>query len=127
MSVEPAAPRDDRTAHFLKLQLWVVLTESVAPVAQLMNALDDHLDYMIDLERRGLLFASGPLFGPGHVMTGRGLTILRAASIKEAEALAAGDPFNARGFRTFTVQEWQLNEGSFTVTVRYSDQSYQVG
>lgn len=127
MTTSAAEPRDDRTARFLKLQLWVVMTESVVPVNVLMLALDEHLDYMIDLEKRGVLFASGPLFGPGRAMTGKGLTILRASSLEEARAIAAADPFNARGYRTFEVHEWQLNEGSFTVTVRYSDQSYHVG
>lgn len=126
MSVPPSAPGTDRTARFLKLQLWVVLTEPAVPPEQLMTLLDAHLDYMIDLERRGVLFASGPLFGPGRSSTGRGLTIVRAGSLEEAQLIAAADPFNASGYRSFSVHEWQLNEGSFSISVRYSDQSYQV-
>ena len=114
------------SARFLKLQLWVVLATTIVPLDQLLAAAPDHIRYMIDLEQRGLLFASGPLLEEQR-FAGRGLTILRTASRAEALELAQADPFVQRGLRTIELHEWQVNEGSFSVTVRYSDQTYQVG
>jgi hypothetical protein len=51
---------------------------------------------------------------------------LRASSREDAEAIAREDPFNKSGMRTFEIRTWQLNEGSFTVTINYSDQSYGI-
>jgi len=113
------------SARFLKLQLWVVLATTIVPLDQLLAAAPNHIVYMIDLEQRGLLFASGPLLDEQQRFAGRGLTILSAAS--RAEALAQADPFVQRGLRTIELHEWQVNEGSFSVTVHYSDQTYRVG
>ena len=115
------------SARFLKLQLWVVLATTIVPLEVLLAAAADHIAYMIDLEQRGLLFASGPLLDEQQRFAGRGLTILRAASRAEALELAQADPFVQRGLRTIELHEWQVNEGSFSVTVRYSDQTYRVG
>jgi len=114
------------SARFLKLQLWVVLATAIVPLDQLLAAAPDHIAYMIDLEQRGLLFASGPLLDEQQRFAGRGLTILRATSRAEALTLAQADPFVQRGLRTIELHEWQVNEGSFSVTVRYSDQTYRV-
>jgi len=115
------------SARFLKLQLWVVLATAIMPLDQLLAAAPDHIAYMIDLEQRGLLFASGPLLDEQQRFAGRGLTILSAASRAEAQPQPQADPFVKRGLRMIELHEWQVNEGSFSVTVRYSDQTYQVG
>ena len=91
-----------------------------------MPLLPEHLTYMIDLEKRGILFASGPFLPDEHVPAGTGMTILRASSREEAEAIAKEDPFNKSGMRTFEIKIWQLNEGSYTVTVNYSDRSCRI-
>jgi uncharacterized protein YciI len=88
--------------------------------------LPDHLNYMIDLEKRGMLFASGPFQAGKDLLPGTGMTILKVGSLEEAEAIAREDPLNKSGLRTFEVRTWQLNEGSFTVTVNYSDRSYHI-
>jgi uncharacterized protein YciI len=95
-------------------------------MSELLPLLPDHLNYMIDLEKRGMLFASGPFLAGKDLLPGSGMTILRAGSLEEAEAIAWEDPFNKSGMRTFEVRTWQLNEGSFTVTVNYSDRSYRI-
>lgn len=114
------------TAPMLKRVLYVVLNTPVKPMSELMPFLPEHLRYMIDLEKRGLLFASGPFLAGEDLLPGAGMTILRAGSLEEAQELAGEDPFYKNGLRTFEVRSWQLNEGSFTVTVNYSDQSYRV-
>jgi uncharacterized protein len=82
-----------------------------------------HLEFMIDLEKRGILFASGPLDGGAR---GDGLTIVRAAGLEEAKQIAAGDPFVVQGLRSFEVREWTVMEGSFGIKVNFSDQSLEL-
>ena len=81
---------------------------------------------MIGLEKKGVLFASGPLTAAPGKPAGDGLTILRAASAEEARAIAAADPFVVNKLRTFEVREWTVMEGSLGLTVNFSDQSLEV-
>jgi uncharacterized protein YciI len=81
---------------------------------------------MIGLEKRGLLFASGPLSDGAGPPSGAGLTILRAANAREARALAEADPFVTNGLRTFELKEWTIMEGSLGLKVNLSDQSIEV-
>ena len=117
---------NELTGRMLQKLLYVVLTTPIRPMSEILPLLPDHLNYMIDLEKRGLLFASGPLLAGKDVPPGAGMTILRAGSFEEAEAIASEDPLNKSGVRIFEVRTWQLNEGSFSVTVNYSDRSYRV-
>jgi uncharacterized protein len=114
------------TGRMLKRELYVVLTTPTRPMSELLPLLPDHLHYMINLEKHGTLFASGPFLAGKDLLPGMGMTILRAGSLEEAEAIAGEDPLNKSGLRTFEVRTWQLNEGSFTVTVNYSDRSYHI-
>ena len=117
---------NELTSHMLQKVFYVVLTTPIKPMSEISLLLPDHLAYMIDLEKRGLLFASGPFLAGKDLLPGTGMTILRAGSFEEAEAIAREDPLNKGGMRTFEVRTWQLNEGSFTVTVNYSDRSYHI-
>ena len=117
---------NDLTSRMLQKRLYVVLTTALKPMSELATLLPEHLSYMIDLEKRGILFASGPFLKGPHVEEGSGMTILRAASLEEARATAERDPFNASGMRSFELREWQLNEGSYTLTIHYSDGSYSI-
>src|SRR3984893_16005601 len=114
------------TSRMLQKLLYVALTTPIKPMSELLPLLPDHLNYMIDLETRGMLFASGPFLAGKYLLPGTGMTSFRAGSLEEAEAIAEEDPLNKSGMRTFEVRTWQLNEGSFTVTVNYSDRSYHV-
>ena len=49
------------------------------------------------------------------------MIIVRAASLAEAIVIAEADPMHSSGARRFHVRPWLLNEGSYTVTVRYSE------
>jgi len=110
------------TKGMLRLKLFVIF--SYGKGLDLKPYLADHLAYMMELERRGQLFASGP-FGDGT--RGDGMTIVRAASEDEARELALADPFVVNGIRTFTIQPWTVMEGSLSVTVNFSDRSAKIG
>jgi uncharacterized protein YciI len=71
-------------AQMLQKRLYAVLTPPLKPMSELAVVLPDHLKYMIDLEKSGILFASGPFLSGEHVEPGSGMTILRAASLEEA-------------------------------------------
>jgi len=112
--------------QMLRMALFVVLTTPIASESDLAKMLPEHLSYMLELEKSGVLFGSGPFVGGSDVPAGSGMTILRASSSAEAASIAERDPFNRRGLRRFEVREWQLNEGRFTVTVDYSDGRYTI-
>jgi len=90
--------------------------------ADLGPVLREHLEFMIALEKQGVLFASGPLSGT----PGDGLTILRAASIDAAREIAEHDPFVVKGIRSFDLREWTLMEGSIGLTINCSDRSIEL-
>lgn len=110
----------------LKKRLYVVFSTLVRPMEEMVSLLPDHLDYMIELEKRGVVFASGPFLNEDGGVPGRGMTILRAESKEEAETMAQGDPLYKAGIRTYEVEAWQIMEGNFTVRVNYSDGTYEI-
>ncbi|GCD32835.1 hypothetical protein OEIGOIKO_00553 [Streptomyces chrestomyceticus JCM 4735] len=79
----------------------------------------DHLDWLLDLEDEGRLFAGGPLRAGGPVgappresgVDPTGFFVIGAASLEEAQELVAGEPFACAGWRTCVVHTWLLNEG----------------
>jgi len=92
-----------------------------------MPLLPAHLGYLIGLEKRGLLFASGPLTDVGAgPLGGGGLTVLRVASAAEAREIAEAEPFAKNGLRTFEIKEWTIMEGVLGLRVNLSDQSIEV-
>jgi uncharacterized protein YciI len=109
------------TKGMLRLKLFVIF--SFGKGLDLKPYLADHLTYMIELEREGKLFASGP-FGDGT--RGDGMTIVRAANEEEARAVALRDPFVTNGIRTFRIEPWTVMEGSLSVTVNFSDRSARI-
>lgn len=113
-------------AQMMQRELFVVLSEPNAEPAQLRPHLEAHLDFMIKLEEAGVLFASGPLFSADGIMTGEGITLLRAASFEEARTIAERDPFVREGLRTFSIKRWTINEGRIDLSVRLSDRSGRV-
>lgn len=125
-----AASAEERIRHLtkgmLRKKLYVILSKGGAAPERLGAVLPDHLEYMIGLEKQGVLFASGPLTtAPGQPL-GDGLTVLRAANEDEARRIAAADPFVANNIRTFEVREWTVMEGSFGVRLNFSDQTLEI-
>jgi uncharacterized protein YciI len=114
------------TQKMLRKRLYVLLSKPLVAPEKLKPFLSAHLDYMISLEKRGVVFASGPLADAEGPPSGHGLTVLRTKDAKEARAIAEADPFFANGLRTFELKEWTLMEGTLGLRVNLSDQSVEV-
>jgi uncharacterized protein YciI len=114
------------TQKMLRRKFYAVLSQPSPTPAKLKALLAEHLEYMIALEKSGVLFASGPLSTGGGPPDGAGLTILRASSAEEARALAEADPFVRNGLRSFELKEWTIMEGTLGLRVNLSDQSVEV-
>jgi uncharacterized protein len=112
MTVPPAeAPR------LLGRDYWLIVSTPSAGTGQAdIDALvDEHIRWLLDLEREHVVVMSGPLLsGPG-TGPGSGVTVLRAADAAAAEAIAGQDPFVRAGLRTFAVYQWRVNEGSIGI------------
>ena len=76
------------TSGMLRKKLYVILSKGGATPEQLGAVLAEHLEYMIGLEKRGVLFASGPLTTDAGKPVGDGMTIVRADSEDEAREIA---------------------------------------
>lgn len=113
-----SAATKELLGRMLSKKLFVVLWKANKG-SDLEPVLHEHLEFMIELEKQGLLFASGPLSGT----PGDGLSILRAESLEVARAIAERDPFVRKGIRTFDLREWTLMEGSIGITLNCSDRS----
>jgi len=114
------------TQKMLRKKLYVVFSKGGATPEQIGAVVPDHLEYMIGLEKKGVLFASGPLATDPGKPAGDGLTILRAASVEEARAIASADPFVVSRLRTFEVREWTVMEDSLGLKVNFSDQTLEI-
>ena len=114
------------TKRMLRKKLYVVLSKGGAAPEKIAERLPQHLEYMIGLEKQGVLFASGPLAEADGKTRGDGLTILRAPSAEAARKIAEADPFVINGLRSFELREWTVMEGSLGIKVNFSDQSLEL-
>jgi uncharacterized protein len=114
------------TQKMLRKKLYVLLSKPLVAPEKLKPFLPAHLEYMIGLEKRGVVFASGPLADGEGPPSGQGLTILRVANAKEARAVAEADPFFVNKLRSFELKEWTIMEGTLGLRVNLSDQSVEV-
>lgn len=121
-----AVTNTPNTKGMLQKDLYVIFTRPVAPRDKIMELLPKHLERQVELEKQGILFAAGPMEPQDSDKPRTGMIIIRAGSFEEAHEIAMGDPFHAEGLREFDIWNWSMNEGSFTVTINYSDQSAAV-
>jgi uncharacterized protein len=107
--------------RFLGMRLYVVSSKPTNGLGPVIQNIDDHLAYQTSLEREGIMFAAGPLANDDATeWLGEGLFIYRAGSLEMAQATAAADPMHSSGARAFTVREWMVNEGTFSLQVYFS-------
>ena len=121
-----AVTNTPNTKDMLQKDLYVIFTRPVAPREEIMKLLPKHLERQVELEKQGILFAAGPMEPEDDSKPRTGMIIVRADSFEHANEIAMGDPFHAEGLREFEVWNWSMNEGSFTVTINYSDKSADV-
>jgi uncharacterized protein YciI len=114
------------TQAFLGKEVYAIRTRPAGDAIS-REMLTKHLANQVALEKEGIMFAAGPLYDEGAETPDGGLIVVRASSFEEAHRIAMRDPLHASGLRTYTLQRWRINEGSYTVTVNYSDQSVQIG
>jgi uncharacterized protein YciI len=120
------ATAEQMMSKMLKKRLYVVIWKSFGKPDLIRANLEKHLQYMIGMERRGALFASGP-FTPGNgAAIGDGMSVFRAVSLDEAKVFANSDPFVLAGARTYDIREWTIMEGSIGITVGFSDGGYRI-
>ena len=114
------------TKGMLRKKLYVILSKGGAAPEQLAEHLPRHLEYMIGLEKTGVLFASGPLAEADGQMRGDGLTVVRAANAQAAREIAEADPFVVHGLRSFELREWTVMEGSLGIRSSWREASERV-
>jgi uncharacterized protein YciI len=114
------------TSRMLRKKLFVVTMKAKVSPDELMPYLVDHLEYMTELARQGVLFASGPFLGANGDPTGDGLSIFNTPGAREARGFAEKDPFYIRGLREIEVRDWMLMEGSMTITLNFAERTLNV-
>lgn len=106
----------------LAAEFYAVHTVPAADAGHMQDVLPRHLAYQQDLQDRQVLVFAGPLSDvSGEEMSGEGLIIYTAASMEEADRLAAADPMHAEGCRTYTLKRWLINEGHIPDALRPLD------
>jgi uncharacterized protein len=107
---------ESKRRGYLAKQLYVVFTSPVNGIGPVMENLADHLEFQEKLEREGIMFAAGPHWTDDEQRwDGEGMVVIRAASLSEAQAIAAEDPMHKSGARSYRVRPWLVNEGKLTV------------
>ncbi|MFG3133266.1 YciI family protein [Streptomyces tendae] len=110
-----------KTHDLLAKRLYVVSSKPTNGLGPITEVLDEHVKFQTKLEVDGVMFAAGPLASEDlQEWLGEGLFMYRADSMEEAVRIAEADPMHSSGARTFTMREWMLNEGSYTIQVFYS-------
>ena len=101
---------------------WMTPTDAPPPGGK--TAADirtEHFAYLRELERSGVLFAAGPFVDEDGARHGAGMLLIRAATRKEAEAIAYAEPYTKAGMRAMVLTPWQRNEGSLNLRIRFAD------
>lgn len=117
-----------RAQQFLNMEMYVYETTIAASPDEVAKHLIAHLDYQVQLEQKGILFAAGPLqeAGSDSKFPRQGMVIIRAQSFEEAKAIADADPMHKAGVRTYKLRRWILNEGGFELSVKFSGQRAEI-
>jgi uncharacterized protein YciI len=113
-------------ARLLGRDYWLIrsIPGAGTDLAAIDAQVEEHVGWLLELERKDVLLASGPLLsGPG-TGPGSGVTIIRAPDEEAARQIADGDPFVRHGLRTFELYRWRLNEGSIGVRVSLGTGTY---
>lgn len=123
----PAAEVVEASEAMLQKQLFAIFTTPVNGMGPVFEHLEAHLAFQVQLERDGILYAAGPMWtDDGESWEGEGLVVVRAASREAAIRIAEGDPMHKAGAREFRVRPWMINEGTMTIRLDMSTQSFAI-
>jgi uncharacterized protein YciI len=115
------------SSGMLQKQLYAVFTTPTGGIEPILAQLEEHLAYQVALEKEGILHAAGPMWSDDEQRwEGDGLVVLRAASRADAIAIAERDPMHRSGARSFTVRPWMVNEGTMTLRLDMSSQTFSI-
>lgn len=111
----------------LQKQLYAIFTVPTGGIEPILAQLEEHLAFQIQLERDGIMYAAGPMWSDDErEWHGDGMVVVRAGSRAEAVAIAERDPMHRSGARRFTVRPWMINEGTMTVRLDMSSQTFAI-
>lgn len=116
-------PLPERLGAMLNFEVVAILSKPL-PGFMPGKLLPAHLDFMVALEKKGLLFLSGPLQGKDGPMGQLGLTVLNVRTIEEAQAIWAEEPFYRSGQREAEYFVWRLMEGEVNLSLDLSSRSF---
>lgn len=115
------------SAAMLQKQLYVIVTTPSSGIEPVLEGLEAHLDFQVQLEREGVLFAAGPMWTDDEQSwEGDGMVVVRATSRSQAQEIAGRDPMHISGARTFVIRPWMINEGSLTLRLEHSSQTFSI-
>ncbi|MBO6717975.1 MAG: hypothetical protein JJ913_08470 [Rhizobiaceae bacterium] len=115
------------SSQMLQKQLYAIFTTPTGGIDAILANLEAHLAFQVSLEKDGILYAAGPMWSDDEQSwDGDGLVVVRAGSRKEAIAIAERDPMHVSGARKFTVRPWMINEGTVTIRLDSSSQTFSV-
>jgi uncharacterized protein len=118
---------ESKRRGYLAKQLYVVFTTPVNGIGPVMENLVRHLEFQEQLEREGIMFAAGPNWTDDEQnWDGEGMVVIRAASLGEAQAIAARDPMHLSGARSYRVRPWLVNEGRLTVELDFASGRFRL-
>ena len=113
-----APPAYDADPGLVSLHLFVGLYRTEKPEG-VKTLFPGHLAWATEQEAAGRIFLTGPLVS--HDADGpSGLTVFRADSLDEADALARTDPFVVEGVNSVRLLPWTVAGGSMTIALRLS-------
>jgi uncharacterized protein YciI len=123
----PASDVKEASKAMLQNQLFAIFTEPVDGMGPIFANLEDHLAFQVQLEKDGTLYAAGPMWTEDEESwEGDGLVVVRAESRTAAIAIAELDPMHKAGARRFRVRPWMINEGSLTLRLDFSSQTFTI-
>lgn len=115
------------SSAMLQKQLYAIFTRPTGAIEAILAGMDEHLAFQVSLEKEGILYAAGPMWSDDEkTWEGDGLVVVRAGSRGEAVAIAERDPMHRSGAREFTVRPWMINEGTVTVRLDMSSQTFSI-
>ncbi|MEL7537728.1 MAG: YciI family protein [Pseudomonadota bacterium] len=106
-------------------ELYFYITRPTRSFEDVVKILPAHMDFVHTIEDGGIMVMGGQITPEGaDDAGGLGIIVIRASSFEEARAIADRDPAHASGARTYELYKWNINEGSTTIRLKFSDQTF---